>query len=76
MQAIAANRQEDSDPVTEIEREIDCLIAEHGSERAAIRALLPDMTMLLADADRSTSRGYLRGFFSHGARNMAIDDEP
>ena len=73
---MSAERQEDSDPATEIECEIDDLIAEHGSERAAIRALLHDLTVLLADADRSTSRGYLRGFFSHGARNTAADDEP
>lgn len=60
----------------EIECEIDDLIAEHGSERAVIRALLHDMTVLLADADRSASRGYLRGLFSTGARPMATDDEP
>lgn len=66
----------DSSPSHEIECEIDDLIAEHGSERAALRALLHDMTVLLADADRSTSRGYLRGFFSHGARTTATDEEP
>jgi len=69
-------RQEDTDLGTEIECEIDDLIAEHGSERAAIRALLHDMTVLLADADRSVSRGYLRGVFSTGARPLPIDDEP
>lgn len=65
----------DSSLENEIETEIDNLIEEHGSERAAIRALLHDMTVLLADADRSTSRGYLRGLFSAGARNTATDDE-
>jgi hypothetical protein len=65
----------DTDPVTEIECEIDDLIAEHGSERAVIRALLHDMTVLLADADRSVSRGYLRGLFSEGARARESDDE-
>jgi hypothetical protein len=56
----------DTDPATEIECEIDDLVEEHGSERAALRALLHDMTVLLADADRSVSRGYLRGLFSSG----------
>lgn len=73
---MSAQRQEDTDLATEIECEIDDLIAEHGSERAAIRALLHDMTVLLADADRSVSRGYLRGQFSLGARPVAADDEP
>lgn len=69
-------RLEDTDPATEIECEIDDLIAEHGNERAALRALLHDMTVLMTDADRSVSRGYLRGLFSHGARPPAPDDEP
>lgn len=76
MTAAEPERTTDSDFLTEIECEIDDLIAEHGSERAAIRALLHDMTVLLADADRSTSRGYLKGLFSAGARNTATDDEP
>lgn len=71
---MAAERLEDTDLATEIECEIDDLIAEHGSERAAIRALLHDLTVLMADADRSVSRGFLRGLFSHGARPMAVDD--
>lgn len=73
---MSVERQEDTDPPTEIECEIDDLIAEHGSERAAIRALLHDLTVLMVDADRSVSRGYLRGLFSHGARPTATDDEP
>lgn len=68
-------RSEDTDPATEIECEIDDLIAEHGSERAAIRALLHDLTVQMPDADRSVSRGYLRGLFSHGARPLEIDEE-
>lgn len=72
---MAAERLEDTDFSTEIEYEIDDLIAEHGSERAVIRALLHDMTVLMLDADRSVSRGYLRGLFSHGARPAAVDDE-
>lgn len=73
---MTAPRQEDSDPANEIECEIDDLIAEHGSERAAIRALLHDLTVLLVDADRSVSRGFLRGLFSGGARPMVADEEP
>lgn len=73
---MAAKRLEDTTPASEIECEIDDLIAEHGSERAAIRALLYDMTVLLADADRSVSRGFLRGLFSCGARPPTPDDEP
>lgn len=72
---MSAERQEDTDPATEIECEIDDLIAEHGSERAAIRALLHDLTVLMQDADRSVSRGYLRGLFSHGARPADVEDE-
>lgn len=44
------------------------LLEEHGSESAALRALAHDFIVLLADADRSVSRGYLRGLFSQGAR--------
>jgi len=43
-----------------IEREIDALIAEFGSARAAIRALLHDLTVLADDMNASTSRGYTR----------------
>lgn len=68
-------RLDNTDPATEIECEIDELIAEHGSERAAIRALLHDLTVLMTDADRSVSRGYLRGLFSQGARPAAADDD-
>ena len=59
-----------------IDKEIESLIAEHGSERAALRALLHDFDALLADADRAVSRGFLRGYFSQGARPVASDDEP
>ncbi|MEI5668287.1 hypothetical protein WBO78_24190 [Bosea sp. CCNWLW174] len=59
-----------------IETEIDDVIAEHGSERAAIRALLLDLAELARDGDRASSRGYLRGLFSEGARPLPTDDEP
>lgn len=73
---MAADPAQDSSIENEIECEIDDLVAEHGSERAALRAVLHDMTVLLADADRSSSRGYLRGIFSAGARPGPVDDEP
>lgn len=65
---------------TTLDAEISSLIAdlldEHeGFERAAFRALARSYLMLLseserlnADADRSCSRGFLRGLFSEGAR--------
>ncbi|MDR6870106.1 hypothetical protein J2Y55_001106 [Bosea sp. BE125] len=74
--AMVAERLKDTDPATEIECEIDDLVAEHGSERAALRAVLHDMTVLLADAHRSVSHGYLRGLFSSGARPAVPDEEP
>ncbi|MGE7469216.1 hypothetical protein ACQKLX_07240 [Bosea sp. NPDC003192] len=66
----------DTSPMTELETEIDDAIAEHGSERAAIRALLLDLAELARDGDRASSRGYLRGLFSEGARPRPADDEP
>lgn len=60
----------------DLEWEIAELVAEHGTERAALRALLHDFHVLLADADRSVSRGFLRGVFSAGARPAPGEDEP
>lgn len=51
------------------------LVEEHGSERAALRALLHDFHVLLADADKAASRGFLRGVFSEGARAPRDDGE-
>jgi hypothetical protein len=67
---------EDSTLDAEISSLIADLIDEHeGFERAAFRALAESYLMLLseserlnADADRSCSRGFLRGLFSQGAR--------
>ena len=53
---MAAEKLEDTDPTTEIECEIDDLVEEHGSEPAALRAVLHDMNVLLADANHSVSR--------------------
>lgn len=52
----------------EITAVVTDLMEEHGSESAALRALAHDFLVLMADADRSVSRGYLRGLFSQGAR--------
>ena len=60
--------QPEGDAVDKLEWEIAELIEEHGSGRAALGALLHDFHVLLADADRSVSRGFLRGLFSAGAR--------
>jgi hypothetical protein len=60
----------------EIEFEIAELVEEHGSERAALRAVLHDFNVLMRDADSATSRGFLRGVFSAGARRPAVEDEP
>jgi hypothetical protein len=38
--------------------------------------VLQDFYALLADADRAVSRGFLRGYFSQGARRVVSDDEP
>lgn len=65
----------DTSPMTELECEIDDIIAEHGSERAAIRALLLDLAELARDGDRASSRGFLRGLFSEGARPVCGEDE-
>jgi hypothetical protein len=64
----------ESADLDDIECEIADLVAEHGSEHAALRAVLHDMDVLMADADRSVSRGYLRGKFSEGARPVRGDE--
>lgn len=62
-------RAEDTDD--DIEWEIVELVAEHGSERAALRAVLHDMNVRFADADRAVSRG----MFSAGTRAPDAEDE-
>jgi hypothetical protein len=59
---------EDTTLDAEISGIVSMLLEEHGSESAALRALAHDFIVLLADADRSVSRGHLRGLFSQGAR--------
>lgn len=53
---------------------IEDLMEEHGSADVALRALAHDFIVLLADADRSVSRGFLRGVFSQGARPIRDQD--
>ena len=60
-----AEIDDDSDA---LEWELIELVEKHGSERAALRALLHDFHVLLADADKAVSRGFVRGVFSEGAR--------
>lgn len=77
MSALPADqRVEDASLDAEITGMIAELLEEHGSETAALRALAHDFLVLLADANRSTSRGFLRGLFSDGARPMQAEDEP
>lgn len=59
---------EDTSLDAEVTGMVADLLEEHGSETAALRALAHDFIVLMADADRSVSRGYLRGLFSQGAR--------
>jgi (p)ppGpp synthase/HD superfamily hydrolase len=44
------------------DEEIDAIIAEFGGDpKAAIRALLHDLTELASDSEAAVSRGYVRG---------------
>lgn len=79
MSAQPADQQvEDTSIDAEVTSLIADLIEEHeGFERAAFRALARSYLILLAesgrmaiDADRSCSRGFLRGLFSQGARPL------
>lgn len=75
MSAQPANEPaEDTTLDAEVTGIVTDLLEEHGSEAAALRALAHDFIILLADADRSVSRGYLRGLFSQGARPVQERD--
>jgi hypothetical protein len=55
----ATEREEIIDATDE---EIDALVAEFGGDhRAAIRALLHDLTELALDSEASVSKGFVRG---------------
>ena len=84
MSAQPADQQVDDTSLdAEITALIEDLVDEHeGFERAALRALARSYLLLLTesdrlkvDADRSCSRGFLRGLFSDGARPIAAEDE-
>ena len=66
-----------SNPVSDaVEDEAADILAEFkGDALAAIRALLHDRGVLLADAEQAVSRGFLKGKFSEGARRQVVDDE-
>jgi hypothetical protein len=58
------------------ETEIDAVLAEFGSDpRAAIGALLHDLTLIIEDAQASVSRGYVRGRLLVYRRPGAPDEE-
>jgi len=59
---------EDTSLDAEVAGPVADLTEEHGTEGAALRALAHDFIVLMNDADRSVSRGFLRGVFSQGAR--------
>jgi hypothetical protein len=55
----ATGREEIADTTDE---EIDAIVAEFGGDhRAAIRALLHDLTTVIMDSKAAVSRGYVRG---------------
>jgi hypothetical protein len=72
---MSAQPAEIDDDKDALEWELIELVEEHGSERAALRALLHDFHVLLADADKAVSRGFVRGVFSEGARAPLDDAE-
>ncbi len=79
----AREPEQDSSIDAEITALIEDLLEEHeGFERAALRALARSFLILLSEsqrlafeADRSCSRGFLRGLFSEGARPAPEADE-
>lgn len=84
MPAQPADQQVDDASIdAEITSLIADLIEEHeGFERAAFRALARSYLVMLSqseqlaiDADRSCSRGFLRGLFSEGARPERAEED-
>ncbi len=72
---MAAEALQDTTLATELDAEIEDLVEQHGGWRPAMRSLLLTQEELLRQADRATSRGYLRGLFSEGARPGAESSE-
>ena len=57
-----SSRTEEKATGEQPDAEVEAVLAEFGGDaRAAIRALLHDLAVLAADAEASTSRGFVRG---------------
>lgn len=66
-----------ADPLVATEEDIDAVLYEaKGDAREAIRMLLRDLAVMAMDGDGATSRGFLRGRFSDGARRPPWIEEP
>lgn len=66
-----------ADPLVETAEDIDAVLYEaKGDAREAIRMLLRDLAVMAMDGDGATSRGFLRGRFSDGARRPPWIEEP
>jgi hypothetical protein len=64
------------DPLEVTDAEIDAVIYEaEGEPREAIRMLLRDLATMALDGDAASSRGFLRGRFSDGARRSGEGEE-
>lgn len=65
------------DPLAISDEEVDAVLYEaRGDAREAIRMLLRDLAIMAMDADAATSRGFVMGRFSAGARRpRLIEDE-
>lgn len=72
---MAAQALQDTTLATELDAEIEDLVEQHGDWRSAMRFLILREEELLRQADRATSRGYLRGLFSEGARPVPSASE-
>lgn len=66
-----------ADPLVVTAEDIDAVLYEaKGDAREAIRMLLRDLAVMAMDGDGATSRGFLRGRFSDGARRPPWIEEP
>lgn len=64
------------DPDEPTEAEVEAVIEEFGGDlRAAIRALLHDITVLASDLAATVSRGYVRGRASPGSLRVSGDKD-
>lgn len=66
-----------ADPLVVTAEDIDAVLYEaKGDAREAIRMLLRDLAVMAMDGDGATSRGFLRGRFSDGARRPPWIEKP